>query len=159
MLICGYRLIHIYTNTIAPKLCATVSTLCSFLNLIIRKITLGKSRDTMQFLLTNRSVITKRNYMSNVRHIQWLQCFTFDIMNIIIVCSFPKEFKHSRRHRKYMYRKHINTFLSHALLTPFKDGFGSKFCALCLRMIFFKREITRLVFWTTRNSDKHYQAH
>jgi len=43
--------------------------------------------------------------------------------------------------------------------TCFKDGFGSKICALCLRIILFKREITRLVFWTTRNSDKHYQAH
>ena len=37
-----------------------------------------------------------------------------------------------------------------------KTNFGSKICALCLRMILFKREITRPVFWTTRNSDKHY---
>ena len=82
------------------------------------------------------------------------------LMCVICVGSFTcAKFKAMTFYNQVFYsNEHLPIWTSESQIT-IKDGFGSKFCALCLRMILFKREITRLVFWTTRNSDKHYQAH
>jgi len=86
-------------------------------------------------------------------------CQTFGLMAGILLCQTCNSKNYAMSDICLLYvakRKAVRTIGKWLVI---KDGFGSKICALCLRMILFKREITRLVFWTTRNSDKHYQAH
>jgi len=73
---------------------------------------------------------------------------------LIIICFAHKEKQQLNGQIIIIHEYQLSDILTKADFYPYaqiinpsiKDGFGSKICALCLRIILFKREITRLVF-------------